>query len=131
MEHTQGRGGRAEVWVDDALLTVCDGVSDAQQPCPPGELADVRFRYVTEAPVPLAETIGENPRRRKALEPAGNWAYIALGQVVSLMPVVIDFGLMRMEDAGWATDESLIGKFVRIHIDRLEIERRPADREAP
>jgi len=130
MEHTQGRGGRAEVWVDDDLLTVCDGVSDAQRPCPPGELADVRFRYVTEAPIPLAETIGENARRRKALEPAGNWAYIGLGQVVSLMPVVIDFGLMRMEDAGWTTDESLIGKFVRIHIDRLEIERCLADGEA-
>ena len=47
------------------------------------------------------------------------------------MPVVIDFGLMRMEDAGWVTDESLIGKFVQIHIDRLEIERCPADWEAP
>ena len=37
------------------------------------------------------------------------------------MPVVIHFGLLRMEDPNWSTDEHLVGKFVRVPIDRLEI----------
>jgi hypothetical protein len=37
------------------------------------------------------------------------------------MPVVIDFGLLQMADANWTTDERLVGRFVRVAIDRLEI----------
>ncbi len=40
---------------------------------------------------------------------------------VSIMPVVVDFGLLQMEDANWTTDETLVGKCVCIQIDRLEI----------
>jgi hypothetical protein len=41
--------------------------------------------------------------------------------VNSIVPVVIDFGLLQMEDANWTMDESLVGQFVRIVMDRLEI----------
>ena len=37
------------------------------------------------------------------------------------MPVVIDFGLLKMEDANWTGDERLIGRYVRVAIDRLEV----------
>jgi hypothetical protein len=39
------------------------------------------------------------------------------------MPVVVDFGLLRMEDANWTNDRNLVGKFVKVFMDRLEIGR--------
>lgn len=127
MEHTRGRGGQAEVWLGEELLTVCDGVSASGSITPPGLVEGVRFRYMTESPVALTTTLDQNPRMRKGLDPVGGWAYVGYGQVVSLMPVVIDFGALKMEDPTWATDESLIGQYVKVAIDRLEIER--ADEE--
>jgi hypothetical protein len=49
------------------------------------------------------------------------WAYVGLGRVVAIMPVLIDFGVLTMEDANWTNDESLVGRYVRVPIDRLEI----------
>ena len=121
MEHTAGRGRQAEVWIAGDLLTVCDGISAASAPTPPGVLEAAAFSYVTESPVPLSQTRAENLHRKRALEPLGGWAYLGFGQVVELMPVVIDFGIMRMQDPNWTTDESLIGQYVCVRIDRLEI----------
>ena len=127
MEHTRGRGRQAEVWVADELFTVCDGISSAESLTPAGPMEGVRFRYMTESPVALSSTVKENPRLRKGLDHLRSWAYTGYGQVVSIMPVMIDFGLLTMEDPNWATDESLIGRHVRVAIDRLEIE--PGDEE--
>jgi len=121
MEHTEGLGGPAEVWVDGFPLTVCDSVSDPQKRCPPGVLQGVRFGYMTAEKVSWDQAAGENPSKKKMLDPVGRWSYVGYGQVVSIMPVVIDFGLLRMEDANWTSDESLVGQFVKVPIDRLEI----------
>ena len=128
MEHTRGRGRQADVWVAGELLTVCDGVSSAESVIPAGPMECVRLRYMTESPVALSNTIDENPRLRKGLDHLRSWAYTGYGQVISIMPVMIDFGLVTMEDPNWATDESLIGRYVKVAIDRLEIE--PGDEES-
>jgi len=47
--------------------------------------------------------------------------WVAGTRVTQVMPVTVDFGLLQMEDANWTTDEGLVGTFVRIPIDRLEI----------
>ena len=62
-----------------------------------------------------------NPSRRKALEPERGWRYVGFGQVIQIMPVVIDFGLLAIEDPNWTNDESLVGRYVKVHIDRLEL----------
>jgi len=128
MEHTRGRGRQAEIWVAGELLTVCDGVSSGDSPTPAGLIEGVRLRYMTESPVALSGTVKENPRLRKGLDHVRSWAYTGYGQVVSIMPVTVDFGLVTMEDPNWATDESLIGRYVKVAIDRLEIE--PGDEES-
>ena len=127
MEHTEGLGRRAEVWLGGHLLTVCDAVSSADQPCPPGTLEDVRFTYVSEEGFTWETAIRRNPSRRVLLEPVRQWAYVGYGKILSVMPVMIDFGLLRMEDATWATDEHLVGRHVRIPIDRLELHRAVED----
>lgn len=121
MEHTDGLGRVAEVWVDGHLLTVCDAYSAADRRCPPGAMDEVKFSYLTEAGFTWDEAIRANPSHRRALEPVRGWAYAGYGLVLQVMPVVVDFGMMRMEDANWTSDERLVGKYVRIPIDRLEV----------
>lgn len=121
IEHTEGLGKAAEVWVDGTLLTVCDGVSAADRRCAPGLIDGVKFRYNTDEYVSWEQAIEDNPSRRVALEPLKRWSYAGFGRVEQVLPVVIHFGTLRMEDPNWSTDEHLIGEFVRVAIDRLEI----------
>ncbi len=129
LEYTQGLGKQAEVWVDGALLTVCDGISTADQRCEPGLVEDVKFRYNTDECVSWEQAIADNPSRRVALEQLKKWSYAGFGRVEQVLPVVIHFGTLRMEDPNWSTDENLIGKFVRVGIDRLEIIHDDGDEE--
>ena len=121
MEQTEGLGGLAEVWLGGMLLKVCDSVSDAEKRCPPGAVTEVQFQYVSQQGFSLDDATRENPSRRREVEHLQRWAYIGYGQIKSIMPVVIDFGLLEMTDANWTTDETLVGKFVAVPIDRLEL----------
>ncbi len=121
MEHTGGLGQEAEVWVDGHLLPVCDSISRPQDRCPPGVLEGAKLSYMTAEGFTWAEAARGNPAKRKRLEHERSWRYTGYGQVAQVMPVIVDFGLVRMEDANWTTDEGLVGRFVRIPIDRLEI----------
>jgi hypothetical protein len=121
MEQTEGLGRLAEVWVDGTLLEVCDSVSAAEKRCPPGPMESVEFQYVSQQGFSLADAIRENSSRRREIEHLQRWSYIGYGQIKSIMPVVIDFGILEMIDANWVTDESLVGQFVAVPIDRLEL----------
>lgn len=121
MERTDGLGRRAEVWVGGNLLEVCDGVSKPDKPCLPGVIEPVRFSYVTEMGHTWEQATRGNPSHRRKLEPIRGWTYSGFGRIVQVMPVLVDFGLLTMEDPNWSNDESLVGKFVKIAIDRLEI----------
>lgn len=121
MEHTEGLGRLAEVWVDGQSLWVCDNVSQSGKRCPPGLLENVRFTYVTEESFAWADAIAANASRRQYLDHVKGWSYTGYGRIVSIMPVMIDYGLLTMPDANWTTDERLVGRFVRVSIDRLEI----------
>ena len=122
MEHTHGLGQEAQVWVDGDLLTVCDSISAPGLPCPPGALDNVAFSYASMAGLSWDQALRGNPGRRMLLDHVRRWTYTGYGCVLSVAPsVIVDFGLLQMEDANWTSDQSLVGKFVRIPIDRLEI----------
>ena len=122
MEHTEGLGRAASVWLGGDLLAVCDAVSMPHKPCPPGPLEDVKFSYVAAGEgFSWNLAVRANASQKRRIEHVGRFSYTGYGQVVQVMPVVIDYGPMRMEDPNWTTDESLVGKYVRIDIDRLEI----------
>jgi hypothetical protein len=120
MEKTEGLGREAEVWVDGHLLVVCDGISPPGSRCPPGPI-DAKFSYMTAAGFSWESACGGNPSKRRTLEHERGWRYVGYGRVEQIMPVVVDFGVLVMEDANWTTDERLVGRFVRIGIDRLEV----------
>jgi hypothetical protein len=123
LESTGGLARQAEVWVNGHLLVVMDEYSQPGSEATPGILADVKFVYLTDAAFTWAEAVAGNRAKRKQIDPVRGWRYVGYGQVVQIMPVVIDFGLLVMEDANWTNDERLVGKFVRVPIDRLSIRR--------
>ena len=129
MEHTAGYGQRAEVWVDGVLLTVCDGLSEPGVKCPPGEIEGVRFRYLSESPPSMDEMLAGNTKRYVGIEPQREWSYVGYGRIVSIMPTEINFGPLTMEDAHWTSDDAMVGKFVCVPIDRLEVEWAPPEEE--
>lgn len=128
LESTEGPGRCAEVWVGGTLLAVMDEYTRPAEPTTPGVLDDAQFIYMSEEPFTWDEAVAGNRASRRLLEPVRSWRYAGYGQVIQIMPVVIDFGLMRMEDANWTNDEKLVGRFVRVPIDRLTLRRREDDR---
>ena len=121
LEQTDGLGRHAEVWIDGHLLEVCDGVSGPTGAMTPGLMEGVKFVYMAAEGFSWEEAVNGNPSRRKNLESVRGWSYVGYGRVLDIMPVRIDFGLLTMEDANWTNDESLIGKYVRVPIERLEV----------
>jgi len=121
METTEGLGRQAEVWVNGDLLTVCDGISPSSRRTPPGPLRDVEFQYVTHAGLSWAEAAGGNRSQRRRLDHVRGWSYVGYGRVISVLPVTVDFGMLTMRDANWSTEEGMVGLYVEIPIDRLEI----------
>ncbi|MGB2823359.1 MAG: hypothetical protein WBF17_20420 [Phycisphaerae bacterium] len=127
LESTDGPGRTAEVWVDGTLFVVMDEYSRAGDVPSPGLLSDVKFTYMTEEGLSWDQAIRGNRTGRRLIEQVRGWRYVGYGRVVQIMPVAIDFGLLTMEDANWTNDEDLIGRFVRVPIDRLSITRRIED----
>ena len=128
LESTDGPGRQAEVWVGGSLLVVMDEYSRVDEVPSPGTLPDAAFAYMSEESFTWAEAIAGNRAERLLLSPVRGWRYAGCGRVVQIMPVVIDFGLIQMEDANWTNDEGLVGKFVCVPIDRLSLTREEEDR---
>ncbi len=121
MESMGGHGQAADVWVGGELMRVYDSFTPPGERAVPGLLENVRFRYIADEPVDWDTARDENLGFRKRLDSVQGWAYVGYGQIVDIMPVRIDFGLLQMDDANWSTDRNLIGQYVRVTLDRLEI----------
>ena len=127
MEHTEGLGRTAEVWVDGALLTVIDGLSTREQRTEPGELENVSFRYDCDEGVDWNQAVLENPQHRVAIEHVKGANYTGFGRVEQVMPPIIQFEQLRLQDPNWTTDEGLVGLYVRVPIDRLTLIQTPKE----
>lgn len=63
---------------------------------------------------------GANPGRERGLRRLDGWRYLALGVVASVNPVVIDCGLLRVEDAFYTRDQRCVGAYVGVTLARLD-----------
>ena len=61
-----------------------------------------------------------NPGREKRLLRLEGWRYLALGEVISVDPVVCDCGLLLVEDAFCTRDARCVGEYVGITVARLD-----------
>jgi hypothetical protein len=130
LESTEGFGGSAEVWVGGTLLCVMDQYSEPHRAATPGLLPDARFLYLSNERVAWEEAAAGNKQRRQGLDPAGSWRYVGYGRIVDVMPVLIDFDVLTMEDPNWSNDNTLIGRYVSVPIDRLTMTKGEALPEA-
>ena len=62
-----------------------------------------------------------NPERRKGLIPTGHWSYDGYGEIISVRPVVVDFGDFKFDIGDFTSDQRCIGEFIHVIVDRLEI----------
>src|ERR1041384_5667478 len=46
-----------------------------------------------------------NPERRKELIPKGHWSYDGYGQIISVRPVVVDFGDFQFDVGDFTSDQ--------------------------
>ena len=121
MEHTEGFARKAEVLLDNESLIVCDGVSTPEMRCGPGVIGNVKFSYPSLEGFQWSQAIKDNPSNRVRLEHIRGWSYMGFGRVLSIMPVTIDYGMIQLEDPNWSDDEALAGKYVKVMIDRLDL----------
>ncbi|PXA04019.1 hypothetical protein DDZ13_08210 [Coraliomargarita sinensis] len=61
-----------------------------------------------------------NPEKKKTIENIEGWSYRAFGEVISINPVVVDCGLIKVHDVVHANDERVIGEHVGFTITRLD-----------
>ena len=121
MEHTEGLGRTAQVWVDGTLLCVCDGLSTPDARHAPGLVENAKFSYMTGEGFSWVRAARQNPSHRMQIDPVARWSYVGFGRVLQVAPVIVDFDLLTLQDANWTTDQTLVGQYVRIPIDRLDI----------
>ena len=122
----------AEVRVDGQVL----GVMDEFSPISPEEWARGLFEFGAllrddDDPGGWERTFGGNPERVKRLVRTGDWSYEGYGQVVSIRPVVVDFGVLRLEVGDWTNDSRCVGEYVFVPIARLDLRLLPPGNGLP
>ncbi|WP_332859889.1 hypothetical protein [Janthinobacterium svalbardensis] len=61
-----------------------------------------------------------NPGREKRLVRLDGWRYLALGEVISVDPVICDCGLLLVADAFYTRDARCVGAYVGVTLARLD-----------
>lgn len=84
-------------------------VSSIHEDYQAGEYADVEFSAI-EAAHEWEERFGKNTDNRKCLTRLDGWSYAGYGVVVSINPVVADFGDIRLDLGNWTNDKKIIGE---------------------
>ena len=61
-----------------------------------------------------------NPSQEKRLQHIKGWTYFGLGEIVSVNPVIVDCGIIKIEDAFSTKDVKCLGEFIGLKINRLD-----------
>ena len=85
-----------------------------------GEVVDIDFSYI-EGDVPWEDRFSKNKDKRKCLIHKWNWAYDGFGQIVSINPVIADFGEIRLDIGNITNDSRVIGEYIYERIEQLNI----------
>ena len=117
--HTQGRGLEAEVEIAGERLRVLDALSPVEEPRTPGNLEGASLEV--EAIETLTEVVADPGAVILGFEPERGWRYRATGEIVSREPLVVDFGVLRLELGMSARDFWKPGDRLAVAIDRIRL----------
>lgn len=116
---TDGYGLLAEVIIGGQVLGVMDDFSMIQP-----ELilnSEPEFSHLSLEGYTWEQMFSGNPDKKKMLVRTGDWSYEAYGQIISIKPVVADFGIIVLELGDFTNDERCIGEWIVEKIDRLDL----------
>ena len=85
-----------------------------------GEVAEVDFDHL-EGNMSWEERFSRNSKKEKSLTHTGNWSYDGLGIIVSINPVIADFGDIKLDLGYFTHDPRVIGEYIYERIERLDI----------
>jgi hypothetical protein len=118
---TEGPWLAATVQAGDRLLRVMDGFSEVESEAPKvGEYFEADLSALLKDGEEWEEMFGGNAEAKKNLEPLEGWSYRAFGEIISIDPVEVDCGIMRISDVVCSNDPSIVGKFIAFKISRLD-----------
>jgi hypothetical protein len=69
------------------------------------------------------DSFSGNPEKKKDIEWVEGWAYRGYGEIVSIHPVLVDCGLMVVEDVVMTNDPRVVGEYIAFNIARLDARR--------
>ena len=115
---TDGEYLEAVIEVDGQRLHVMDEFGGAQMAA--GTQFQAELRPMPGEADDWDAIFGANPGREKRLLRLDGWRYLALGQVISVDPVVCDCGLLQVEDAFHTRDGRCVGAHVGVTLARLD-----------
>ena len=82
---------------------------------------EIKFDYL-EYPLQWEVIFTENKDKRQTFEAERViCSYAAYGKILSINPIIADFGEIRMEIGDWTNDEKVIGDYIYCKIERLDI----------
>jgi hypothetical protein len=118
---TNGPWLEAVIEIDGRRLTVMDEFSVmGPDTCPqPGQEFEVELSSLLLEDEPWEAIFAGNPGRRVGLDQLDGWRYRAFGRVISIAPVIVDCGLLRVEDVVRTHDTRVIGEYLAFTISRL------------
>lgn len=67
------------------------------------------------------DIFNNNINREKRLNLTGEWSYDGYGEIISINPVIADFGDIILDLGDWSNDRRIIGEYIFWKIIRLSI----------
>ncbi|HEY3301401.1 MAG TPA: hypothetical protein VGJ90_11560 [Methylophilaceae bacterium] len=117
---TDGPYLEAKIEVGGTTLCIMDEFSDDKRNIPK---VGAEFEFEFSAYIDEGETwefiFSGNPDKKIGIEQLIGWKYRAYGKIVSINPVVVDCGLLKVEGVIHTNDPRVIGEFVAFTISRL------------
>lgn len=114
---TEGRGGAAEIELDEQRLRVVDGISPVDRPASPGPVANPKLEVIVNSH--LTSRAPPASTARKGLEADHGWRYHAHGQIISTRPLRADLGPLCLELDAADAEAWAVGDRVSVAIDRI------------
>ena len=87
-----------------------------------GENAKVEFDHLNY-PLEWDVIFTENKNKELKIEKTkdSEWSYYGFGKIITINPIMADFGDIQLELGSWTNDYKVIGEFIYWKIERLDI----------
>lgn len=121
---TDGPWLEATVETEHGSFVAMDCISCDENAVPaPGEEFEAEVTATILSEPTWDEVFIGNPEKVVGLVRQAGWQYIGYGRIESIRPTLIDCGILKIRGAIRTNDDRVIGLFVRVPIDRLELNR--------